>query len=85
LLEKVVNAKAPVTYEDQHISFFTPGRLRAMLNALGFARVSVATFQGLAPFTAALHWKLADRVQMIENPLLKPGLGFLLLGTAYKA
>ncbi len=85
LLEKIVNAKAPVTYEDQHISSFTPGRLRALLRGLGFDQVRAATFQGVAPFSAALGWKLADRLQIIENPLLRPGLGFLLLGTAFKA
>lgn len=85
LLEKVVNAKAPVTYEDQHITFFKPGRLRALLTGLGFARVRVSTFQGAAPFSAALSWKLADRLQNVENPLLRPALGFLLLGEAYKA
>jgi SAM-dependent methyltransferase len=85
LLEKIVNARAPVTYEDQHISFFTPGRLRAQLEILGFDRPRVVTFQGAAPFAAALGWKLADRLQNIENPILGPALGFLLLGTAFKA
>jgi SAM-dependent methyltransferase len=85
LLEKVVNARAPVTYEDQHISFFTPGRLRALLRDCGFADPRVSTFQGVAPFVAALGWKLADRVQIVENPLLAPALGFLLLGSARKA
>jgi SAM-dependent methyltransferase len=85
LLEKVVNAKAPVTYEDQHITFFTPGRLRTLLSGLGFDRVRVSTFQGAAPFAAALSWKLADRLQIIENPVLRPALGFLLLGEAYKS
>ncbi len=85
LLEKIVNAKAPVTYENQHISFFTPGRLRALLASLEFDRPRVVTFQGAAPFAAALGWKLADRFQIIENPVLGPALGFLLLGTAFKA
>ncbi len=85
LLEKIVNAKAPVTYEDQHITFFTPSRLRALLADRNFARVRVSTFQGAAPFAAALSWKLADQLQSIENPLLRPALGFLLLGEAYKA
>lgn len=85
LLEKVVNAKAPVTYEDQHITRFTPSRLRTLLAGAGFDCVRVSTFQGAAPFAAALHWKLADRLQNIENPVLRPALGFLLLGEAYKA
>lgn len=84
ILEKVVNARAPVTYEDQHITFFTPARLRTLLADGGFVRVRVSTFQGVAPFVAALNWKLADRLQKFENPLLRPALGFLLLGEAYK-
>ncbi len=84
LLEKVVNAQAPVSYEDQHITFFTPRRLRALLDSAGFSRVRVTTFQGLAPFAAGLSWKLADRLQTVENPLLTRGMGFLLLGSARK-
>lgn len=85
LLEKIVNARAPVTYEDQHISLFTPARLRGLLSGTGFDRVRVSTFQGAAPFVAGFNWKLADRIQNIENPFLRPALGFLLLGEAYKA
>jgi SAM-dependent methyltransferase len=84
LLEKFVNAQASVSYEDQHITFFTPRRLRALLGSAGFSGVRVTTFQGLAPFAAALSWKLADRLQTVENPLLARGMGFLLLGSARK-
>ena len=85
VLEKVVNARTPLSYEDQHITFFTPPRLRKLLNRFDFAEARVTTFMGLSPFTAALNWKLADRVQIVENPLLTHGLGFLLLGSARKA
>lgn len=84
LLERIVNARAPITYEHQHISFFTPGRLRTLLDQMGFGAIRVSTFMGASPFFAALSWKLADRIQIIENPLLEYGLGFLLLGLADK-
>lgn len=84
LLEKIVNARAEVTYEDQHITFFKRKPLRDLLERTGFSRCASVTFQGGAPFLAALHWKLADAVQIIENPLLSHGMGFLLLGTGYK-
>ena len=82
LLEKVVNARAPVSYENQHITFFTPEKLQSLLDAQGFADVRVTTFQGVAPFVAAVSWKLADRVQILENPVLARAMGFLLLGSA---
>jgi len=83
-LEKVVNARADVTYEDQHITFFKRARLRAFLERAGFADSAARTFQGAAPFAAALSWKLADLVQIVENPLLSPAMGFLLLGSGTK-
>ncbi len=85
LLEKAVNARTPVSYEYQHISFFTRRRLRDLLIGIGLSSVDVTTFMGASPFFAAVNWKLADRVQIIENPLLAHGLGFLLLGSASKA
>jgi len=84
LLEKIVNARLPVTYEEQHITRFRPGSLRGLLTDKGYTNVRVTTFQGIAPFTAALNWKLADWVQNIENPLLSVAMGFLLLGVGYK-
>lgn len=85
LLEKVVNARSQISYEDQHITFFKRKRLLDLLKRSGFTQNSATTFQGSAPFFAALSWKLADLVQSIENPILSRGMGFLLLGEGYKA
>lgn len=84
LLEKVVNARAEVSYEDQHITFFTRKRVLSLLRGCGFGSVEATTFQGVAPFVAGLSWKLADGVQKVENPILSRGMGFLLLGTGVK-
>ena len=84
LLEKIVNARAEVTYEDQHITFFKRRRLLGLLEGIGLADCSVKTFQGISPFVAALGWKLADAVQIVENPLLSRAMGFLLLGSGSK-
>ena len=84
LLEKIVNARSEVSYEDQHITFFKQKRLLALLQGLKFTHCEVSTFQGVAPFLAGINWKLADVVQNIENPLLSFGMGFLLLGVAQK-
>lgn len=83
LLEIAVNRVSELSYEDQHINLFKKGRLRDTLNEVGFQNTRVTTFQGLAPFSAAIHWKLADAWQRFENPLLQPALGFLLLGEGY--
>lgn len=85
LLEKVVNARSEVSYEDQHITFFKREGLLNVLEGSGFTQCSATTFQGSAPFLAALNWKLADLVQNIENPVLSRGMGFLLLGEGYKS
>jgi ubiquinone/menaquinone biosynthesis C-methylase UbiE len=84
LLERVVNAQTPVSYAQQHISFFTAASLRRLLATLGFDVVEVRTFQFAAPFAAAVSWKLADRIQIVENRLLTLPMGFLLLGSARK-
>jgi len=85
LLEKIVNARSEVSYEDQHITFFKRKRLLDLLKRSGFIQSSATTFQGSAPFFAALSWKLADVFQQVENPLLSGGMGFLLLGEGFKA
>lgn len=84
VLELFVNRLSGVSYEDQHITFFRRKRLQALLGDLGYDRPTATTFQGAAPFAAALSWKLADWLQNIENPLLTRGMGFLLMGTGIK-
>ena len=83
LLEMAVNRLSELSYEDQHINLFKKKRLKRTLADAGLDRCRVTTFQGLAPFSAAIHWKLADAWQDIENPILKPGFGFLLLGEGF--
>ncbi|MFP6582963.1 MAG: methyltransferase domain-containing protein [Candidatus Hydrogenedentota bacterium] len=83
LLEIAVNRMSELSYEDQHINLFKKARLKQTLQEVGFEEPSVTTFQGLAPFSAAIHWKLADAWQRIENPILQPALGFLLLGEGF--
>jgi len=84
ILEKFVNRLSEVSYEDQHITFFHRTMLRNFLSDAGFAPCRVSTFQGAAPFTAVLGWAIPDAIQRLENPLLIPFGGFLLLGEGYK-
>lgn len=85
LLEKAVNRLGEVSYEDQHLTFFNRGRLRALLQRLGFTNIRVTTFHGVAPFCSALSGSLADVMQKVETPLLCWGMGFLLLGVGFKS
>ncbi len=80
VLEKVVNARAEVTYEDQHINCFKRKRLAEELATAGFTRVRVSAYQASAPFWAGLNWRLADWVDWVEAGSVAPWLGFLLFG-----
>lgn len=84
LLEKVVNRLGEVSYEEQHLTFFNRGTLRALLQEVGYTDLKVTTFQGVSPFCAAISGSLADVMQKLETPLLSWGMGFLLLGVGYK-
>jgi len=83
LLEIAVNRLSELSYADQHINLFKKKKLLRTLTDIGFEKCRVTTFQGLAPFSAAIHWKLADLWQSLENPVLRPAFGFLLLGEAF--
>jgi len=83
LLEIAVNRLSELSYADQHINLYKKKTLLRALKEIGFEKSRVTTFQGLAPFSAAIHWKLADLWQTIENPILRPAFGFLLLGEAF--
>jgi len=84
LLEKALNARVEVSYEEQHITFLKRKSLRVLLDDQQFEDVSVGTFLGAAPFAAALGWKLATMIDSVETPLVRPFMGFLLLATARK-
>jgi 2-polyprenyl-3-methyl-5-hydroxy-6-metoxy-1,4-benzoquinol methylase len=84
ILEKIVNRVAEVSYEDQHITFFHRRRLEKLLQTCEFENSKATTFQGIAPFSASISWNLGNWIQPIENFLLQPALGFLLLGEGMK-
>ena len=83
LLEKLLNARAEVTYEDQHINLFKRKRLARELATAGFSSVSVRAYQLIAPFIAAWNNSLADRCYQ-PDLWLSRHTGFLLFGTARK-
>lgn len=65
LLEKVVNLLGDVQYDEQHITHFNPTSLKNVVKLAGFSNVNTEGMMGIAPFFAALNWRLADRVDAI--------------------
>lgn len=84
VLEWLVNRLGGVSYEDQHITHFTRARLAVLLERAGFADVAVERYQFLAPFAAALGWRMADVVRRCEPRWLTDRFGFLLFATAWR-
>jgi 2-polyprenyl-3-methyl-5-hydroxy-6-metoxy-1,4-benzoquinol methylase len=70
---------APPLKEHQHVSRWTPGRLRALGDASGLEALRIGRFSGFAPFTSVLSWKLAEGLDRCETGLGNP-LGNLLFG-----
>ena len=84
LLEKIVNAKAEVTYDEQHINLFKRNRLQSELIDAGYSKVNVRAYQFFAPFMAILSNHLADQCYSLDKGCLSSRIGFLLFATAIK-
>ena len=84
LLEKIVNARAEVTYEEQHINLFKRNRLKSELLAAQFPVVRVRAYQFIAPFMAALGWSFSDFCYFMDKGILSSRTGFLLFAEAIK-
>lgn len=84
LMEWFVNRLFPVTYEAQHISHYTPKRLRDLLQEITGVPAKVTAFQGFEFALAMLHWSLPDRLPKPLRHLPPPFGGMLLLGIVNK-
>lgn len=84
LVEMFVNRFGELNYAPQHINRFTRRRLRELLQGLGLEDVRVYPYLALAPFSAPLGWRLADRFAHLERGRLERVAGLLLLGTGSK-
>lgn len=83
-IEFFLNRLGKVSYQDQHITKYTPKRLRSLLLASGFTSVKVETCLWSAPFAAALGWDFADTVDRLEPDFLQRRFGHLLIAVAHK-
>lgn len=84
LIELGLNRFGKVSYDEQHITKYTPAKLRRLLASVGFAGVRVETCLWSAPFAAALGWNFADTIARLEPGFITKNLGHLLVGIAYK-
>jgi len=84
LVQRLISRLGPVDYAPQHINHFTPRRLQQLLQDLGLTDVRVHRYLALAPFAAALSWRLADILARVERGSLERVAGLLLLVTASK-
>jgi SAM-dependent methyltransferase len=84
LVEMLVDHLGELNYVPQHINRFTPPRLRQLLHDVGLEDVRVHPYLALAPFVAALSWRLADMLARLERGPLERVAGLLLLGSGFK-
>jgi 2-polyprenyl-3-methyl-5-hydroxy-6-metoxy-1,4-benzoquinol methylase len=84
LIEAMINRLSEVTYDFQHINKFHPARLSELLQSYGLVQTRVEPYLFMAPFGAAVSWRLADRIARLERGAIDRRLGMLLLGTGVK-
>jgi 2-polyprenyl-3-methyl-5-hydroxy-6-metoxy-1,4-benzoquinol methylase len=84
LIEAMINRFSEVTYDFQHINKFHPARLSELLKSFGLVQTRVEPYLFMAPFGAAVSWRLADRIARFEHGPIDRRLGMLLLGTGVK-
>ena len=84
LIELGLNRLGKVSYAQQHITKYTPAKLRHLLTDVGFAQVKVEACLWSAPFAAALGWNFSDTIARLEPDFVTKNLGHLLIGVAIK-
>ncbi len=63
------SGKVPKLVGDQHVTFFTPGRLRRLCSESGWRSLSEHTCCTVAPWAAAASWPLAEAIRPVEARL----------------
>jgi SAM-dependent methyltransferase len=84
VLEAMVNRLGQVDYKDQHICPFQRSSLVRFIQSAGFEIAAAEAYLLLAPFVAALGWRLADWFARFEPTWLTKRVGHLLLVRAQK-
>ncbi len=84
LLERIIPVLGAPSYDEQHVSRFTPRRIEILLASHGFSTNSLSSIFILSPFVSFLSWRLGARLFSLERRLAKK-LGSLILGRFYLA
>ena len=85
ILEAMIGRFGGLPYAEQHITHYNRTSLRRLLEQAGGSNVAVRAYMGIAPFVAAVGWRLADLVSRLEiDPLVNP-YGLLLFAKVRRA
>jgi 2-polyprenyl-3-methyl-5-hydroxy-6-metoxy-1,4-benzoquinol methylase len=84
VLELIVNKVSSVSYEEQHISHYTPGKLEAFLSSFGYKVEKLYAYQFLSFIVAAFSWDMADQWNTMESRHLSKFFGFLIMAQIRK-
>ena len=84
MVEKIVSRRGGIDYSEQHITHYDRQNLRQLLTEAQATDVTVEGYMFLAPFTAALAWRLADIIEALEPAALVNRFGLLLFASGTK-
>ncbi len=85
VVEVMIARFGGLSYAEQHITHFDRASLGRFLEGAGGTEVVVRAHMGLAPFVAAIGWRLADFVSSLEADWLVNLYGLLLFAKVRKA
>ena len=83
LIEWLHSKFGKVNYSEQHITHFTPKRMRKALKIAGFNKLKITTTYGIAPFLAPISKKLALKA-LKNEPITEFGCRLKLISIASK-
>lgn len=84
-LEAMIGRFGGLSYAEQHITHYDRKSLRRLLEGAGGTNVAVRAYMGIAPFVAAVGWRVADFVSRLESDRLVNPYGLLLFARARRA
>jgi len=84
VIEHFVNTVADVSYEEQHITRFTPHTLMDLFRAAKFEKRECRAYQGFSFAGALIHWRLPNLLAAVENRFLFSRYGLLLFAIGTK-
>ncbi len=84
LVEKLVGRFGGIDYSEQHITHYHRRSLHGLFSEAAVADIYVEGYMLVAPFAAALSWRLADIIERLEPDVLVDRFGLLLFASGRK-